>query len=218
MEQSYFIAIVYGVLVFELLISLLTMYWLRWRESVISTVKLLVYVIVYIVLLMIIVFVPMPAWLKLTLFTTLSLIMGAMLYQIGNQLSVTVVNLLVIGTIALFSVMSIIGIVLAKLGINLGWMWKYFLGAFVALAIAVCAMLVWSLFVKSEEEKKAFSIVNKVIVAISLVVTSAYITFSTDQILMGNYGDTVGDALLSSIDLYTSFVTVLINLMSLQDS
>jgi len=217
MEQPAFIVAVYGILVAQLLLTLGVMYWLRQRKTALNTVLHIVYLVLYAALALVLALVPMPLALKFTLFTALSLVLGALLHQISGDLATAVVNFVLLGTIALFVAMSLVGLALAAMGVELSWLLKYIVYGSLATLVAMVGLLIWSSTLKTPEEKARFTAVFKVVVVISMILTSMYIVWATDAIATTGLGDTLSDAADAAIGLYLSFIDLLISLFVLQE-
>ena len=150
--------------------------------------------------------VPMPSWMKFILFTAFSYIWGILLASFKLKINDTgLINMAMLGTIGIFSIMFLIGAFLLATGIQLGLKTGFFL--FVSLLILIIAQI-FSLFHKS-------TILVKSLAAIGIVIFSGYIIYDTNTILQRNY---YGDFITASLDYYLDILNIFVKLIVLNDN
>jgi FtsH-binding integral membrane protein len=150
--------------------------------------------------------VPMPSWLKFILFSVFSYIWGILLASFKLKINDNdLINMAMLGSIGIFSVMFLIGGILLATGIQLGLKTGFFL--FVSLLILIIAEI-FNLFYKS-------TILVKSLAAIGIVIFSGYIIYDTNTILQRNY---YGDFITASLDYYLDILNIFIKLTVLNDN
>ena len=109
------------------------------------------------------------------------------------------------GTIGVFVAMSIVGIVLASMGIDLGWMGLILLGALIGLIVA-------SLIVMFLDKNKS-SLLHKTILIIGLILFSIYVIYETNIMLQKDYNQ---DFINAAVDLYLDFINIFVRILALE--
>jgi len=167
-------------------------YWLL----VIST-----FVIIYFLAL-----VPMPSWLKFILFSLFSYIWGILLASFKLKINDNdLINMTMLGTIGIFSIMFLIGGFLLATGIKLGLKTGGFL--FFSLSILIIFQI-FNLFYRSTMLVKTLS-------AIGIIIFSGYIIYDTNIILQRDY---YGDFITASLDYYLDILNIFVKLTVLNDN
>ena len=150
--------------------------------------------------------IPMPSWLKFILFSVFSYIWGILLASFKLKINDNdLINMAMLGTIGIFSVMFLIGTFLLATGIELGIKTGFFL--FVSLIILIIGQI-FSMFYKS-------TIIVKSLAAIGIIVFSGYIIYDTNTILQRNY---YGDFITASLDYYLDILNIFVKLTILNDN
>jgi FtsH-binding integral membrane protein len=150
--------------------------------------------------------VPMPSWLKFILFSVFSYIWGILLASFKLKINDNdLINMTMLGTIGIFSIMFLIGGFLLATGIELGWKTGGFL--FFSLSILIIAQI-FNLFYKS-------TILVKLLAAIGIIIFSGYIIYDTNVILQRNY---YGDFVTASLDYYLDILNIFMKLTILNDN
>jgi hypothetical protein len=148
----------------------------------------------------------MPSWLKFILFSAFSYIWGILLASFKLKINDNdLINMAMLGTIGIFSVMFLIGTFLLATGIELGIKTGFFL--FVSLIILIIGQI-FSMFYKS-------TIIVKSLAAIGIIVFSGYIIYDTNTILQRNY---YGDFITASLDYYLDILNIFVKLTILNDN
>ena len=150
--------------------------------------------------------IPMPSWLKFILFSTFSYIWGILLASFKLKINDdNLINMTMLGTIGIFSIMFLIGGFLLATGIQLGWKTGLFL--LVSLLILIIAQI-FSFFHRS-------SMLIKSLAAIGIVIFSGYIIYDTNVILQRDY---YGDFITASLDYYLDILNIFVKLTILNDN
>jgi FtsH-binding integral membrane protein len=148
----------------------------------------------------------MPSWLKFILFSAFSYIWGILLASFKLKINDNdLINMAMLGTIGIFSVMFLIGGFLLATGIELGIKTGFLL--FVSLIILIIGQI-FSMFYKS-------TILVKSLAAIGIVIFSGYIIYDTNTILQRNY---YGDFITASLDYYLDILNIFVKLTILNDN
>lgn len=150
--------------------------------------------------------VPMPSWLKFILFSLFSYVWGILLASFKLKINDTgLINMAMLGSIGIFSIMFLIGSFLLATGIKLGLKTGLFL--FFSLLILLIARI-FSLFHKSTMLVKTLS-------AIGIIIFSGYIIYDTNIILQRDY---YGDFITASLDYYLDILNIFVKLTILNDN
>jgi modulator of FtsH protease len=169
----------------------------------VDTNTIIAYIVEFI-LLIILVYVPMPPWLKFIVFSLFSAILGVILAYRKSYYDPNTIKTAVIGTISIFVSMFAFGVALIASNIQLSTMFG--LGLFYAL-LFMFMMLIVQFFLKS-------SLLYKIIVVSLLMLFSVYIVYDTNQILQRDYS---GDFITASLDYYLDIINIFSNLLSLSN-
>jgi len=206
-KKQGFLLQVYGTLIVELLVTFFVVYSFRNHPSFAKATKhsLFLYFILSIILILILVLVPMPPIVKFLVFTLFAIVIGAMLYNSTFFIRKELITQALTGTISIFIAMSIVGIILASLGIDLGWMGMFLLGALIGLIVASLIVLLL--------DKNKSSLLHKTILIIGLVLFGVYVIYETNIILQKNYDK---DFINAAVDLYLDFVNIFVRMLALE--
>lgn len=170
-----------------------------------NKLKFLLLFIIWFTIVYVLVMVPMPSWLKFILFSAFSYISGILLalfkLKINND---DLINMAMLGSIGIFSIMFLIGAFLLATGIQLGWKTGLFL--FISLLILIIARI-FSWFHKSTMLVKTLS-------AIGIIIFSGYVIYDTNVILQRNY---YGDFITASLDYYIDIISIFKKIAILND-
>jgi FtsH-binding integral membrane protein len=150
--------------------------------------------------------VPMPSWLKFILFSLFSYIWGILLASFKLKINDNdLINMTMLGSIGIFSIMFLIGGFLLATGIELGWKTGGFL--FFSLLILI-VFQIFNLFYKS-------TMLLKSLAAIGIIIFSGYIIYDTNIILQRDY---YGDFITASLDYYLDILNIFLKLTVLNDN
>ena len=143
----------------------------------------------------------LPMIVKFTLFCLFSIIFGFILG--ARSISETIIQIAFFGTLAIFVLMGVLGLLLSMLGIHLGV--KFGVALFYALLLLILVSL-FNLFTGE--------ISHKLISGFSVLLFSGYIIYDTNVILQRNYK---GDFITASIDYYLDIVNIFSSLTTFND-
>jgi len=205
-SKKEFLIMIFANLITQLGITYYVMTNTKVTEDDNNNLKHLLLSISTFVIIFILVLVPMPSWLKFILFSVFSYIWGILLASLKLKINDDgLINMAMLGSIGIFVVMFLIGIILLVTGIQLGLKTGLFL--FVSLLILIIVKI-FSLFQKS-------TILLKTLAAIGIVIFSSYIIYDTNVILQRNY---YGDFITASLDYYLDILNIFSNLTILNDN
>lgn len=192
-----FLAAVFATLIFQLVVAFGTMKSLQHNEVVLQTVTkyYFVFIILQFVFILVLAFLPMPPSVKFIIFTLFSLSVGATLSKVAAIKGDKVVNVALVGTMAVFATMLLVGIIVTMLGINLGWL-AIFL--FFGLLLLIVVRIVFLFMKESSGVKKGLAI-------LSILLFGVFIIFDTNNILQRDYD---GDFVTASLDYFLDILNV----------
>lgn len=201
-DKQSFLLMVFANLIVQLGVTYYFM--TNYNEKKYMNFSILFLFIAQILLLIVLAMVPMPSWLKVAVFTVFSSLLGILLSKIISKKYVDkdVVNLAVVGTIAIFATMFGFGAILILLGVYLSAQFALFL--FLSLLALIIFQIV-NIFVSGGMLTRTLSMV-------SLFIFSLYIVYDTNSILQRNY---TGDFITASLDYYLDIVNIFLDLLSL---
>jgi protein lifeguard len=205
-QKKGFLLSVYATLIVQLAITFAIVYGFRNHPKLSNATKqsMWIYLLASLGLILILSFVPMPIWLKIVLFGLFAVVTGGLLHHASRYISKEQINQALTGAIGIFIGMSVLAVILASLGIDLGWLGLILLGALVGLVIA--SLVMWIIDTPKD------SPFRRVMLWIGLVLFSIYITYETNIMLQPWYTQDFVDA---SISLYLDFINVFTSLLSL---
>lgn len=147
-------------------------------------------------LILILAFIPMPAWLKFFIFSLFSALLGFILSSIKTTVGEEVIKSAVLGTFSIFVSMFAFGIALIANGVKLSY--QFGLGLFFALLLLIFISIVQYFILPS-------SFLKKSIIVCTLLLFSVFIVYDTNNILQRDYG---GDFITASLDYYLDIVNI----------
>jgi len=208
-KKQTFLLEVYGTLIVQLLVTFFVLYTLKDHPSntlaKVSKQSLIIYFILSFGLILILALVPMPPIVKFLVFTLFAIVLGGLLYNGTIYVSKDLINQVLIGTIGIFIAMSILGVSLAAIGIDLGFLGIILLAALLGLIVASLVVLI--------VDKNKSDTIHKVILIIVLILFSMYIMYDTNIMLNKNYNE---DFISAAIDLYLDIVNIFSSLVGLE--
>jgi hypothetical protein len=142
------------------------------------------------ILVIIIVFVPMPAWLKFIIFSLFSAAYGVMFISIKNYFDPNILHGSVVGAIIIFAFMIFFGIALTMSCIQLTNKAAFTL--FYALLFLIIVSIV-------QYYTYYYSFIKKLLLIAGAILFSLYIVNTTNNVLLRNYE---GDFVTASFDYY----------------
>lgn len=149
----------------------------------------------YIALFLLLIFVPMPVTVKMCLYTCASVCLGAVLRRATAYLPAGLVQVALLSTIAVFSVLLAAGIMLAAAGYDLS-------GAGMLLCAALMAVIITQLV---DRLMAAAPRKSKTLATICLIIFSMFVVYDTNIMLRKDYA---GDVVTASLEYYLDFVNI----------
>lgn len=199
-----FLFAVFATLIFQLFTAFGVMKTFQHNESVLKTITkyYFVFIVLQFVFILLLAFVPMPPIVKFIVFTLFSLSVGATLSKVASIRGDDVVNVALLGTVAIFASMLIVGVVLTMFGVDLGWLAMFL---FFALLLLIVVRIVF-LFMKEG------SAVRKGLAVLSILLFGLFIIFDTNNILQRDYN---GDFVTAALDYFLDVVNIFANMTEL---
>ncbi len=180
-KKSTYLSKVYLLLAFQIILTMVVVFYLRQHQQVYESIKKysLLWLILAIGILFVLLLMPkLPMPVKLLLFSIFTILISFNCIAASKKVSFEIIKAALWTTVALFVFMSIIGLIIAGLGIDLSFLSFAILIALVGLFIAMIVMH----FVKVDKT------VAKVIFIIGVVLFSVLIAFDTNLMLLKNIG------------------------------
>lgn len=209
-QKQGFLISVYTTLIVQLFITFAIVYQFRNHPKLSKVTKqsFILYFLLSMGIVSLIIFVPMPSWMKLLLFTAYSIVTGAFLYNCTHLVTFQYINQALLATIGVFVATSLMAIILASIGIDLS-----FLGIIIAAALLSFLVATLIIFFTYKGDYKT-SKLRKFMLIIGLVIFSIYLTYATNIMLQKDYQF---DFINAALDLYLGFVNVFMQLFGLQN-
>lgn len=202
-KQAFFAAVL-SVTIVQLAVTFGVFHAARRRPDAVSPGAYISAVVGFLVCGLALIFVPMPVHVKLLVYTVWSVCLGVTLSASMQNVSAETIRVGLLGTIAIFGVLLVVGLALVRLGVDLGWMGGLFMLALIALIVA---RLVHSFMRKESKRSKALAIAG-------LVLFAAFVVYDVNVIMHKDYA---GDFVTGSIDLYLDFVNIFSDLTRVLD-
>jgi len=147
-------------------------------------------------LILVLAFVPMPAWLKFILFCVFSTGFGVLLSNLKNTVDSNIIQAAIVGALGIFAAMFAAGASLLIFGVQLGA--KFGLGLLIALLLLICVYVVYMFL-------GTYSLATMALSVVGLFLFSLYILFDTNVIIQRNFG---GDFITASLDYYLDIINI----------
>ena len=205
-DKKDFLIMIFANLITQLGITYYVMTNTKVNEDDNHNLKHLLLIISTFIIIYFLVLVPMPSWLKFILFSAFSYIWGILLAYFKLKINDDgLIDMAMLGSIGIFSIMFLIGGFLLATGIELGFQTGLFL--FNLLLLLLIAQI-FSLFHKS-------TMLVKSLATIGIIIFSGYIIYDTNTILQRNY---YGDFITASLDYYLDILNIFTKLVLLNDN
>jgi FtsH-binding integral membrane protein len=198
-EKKQFLMLTFANLIIQLSI---TYYVMENYTSTLTNYQIVGIFVLIFFLLLFISLLPMNSFLKFILFSMLSAIFGLLLSRRIKQMSPEIVKIAILGTIAIYVTMFLIGLFLLFTGIQLSL--QFGLTLFYALLFLILFEII-TYFMGT------YSLWQKTYSAIALIIFSIYIIYDTTHILQRNY---YGDFITASMDYYLDIMNIFANLLN----
>ena len=189
------------VLVFTNLLAQLGITYYIMNKTNNPDISILPLFLAQILIILVIVFAPIPEFMKFMMFCLFSYTFGLMLSKYKQKYNSTTIDTAVQGAMSVFGVMLATGVVLTAGGINLGYKFGVFL--FWALLLLIIGRLVFVLGAKMSQANKIFSFIG-------ILLFSMYVVYDTNVILQRNYN---GGFIMASMDYYLDILNLFSNIL-----
>lgn len=165
----------------------------------ISQYILLVFV-VQLAIVIVLAFVPMHPLVKFFLFTLFAVIVGMVLSILSSTVSQQVIKTALVGTISIFVLMILFGVILTLLGFDLNWMFGILFFALLSLII----LRIVTLFMKASAS------FTRYLAIFALLIFALFIVYDTNDIMQRDYG---GDFVTASLDYFLDIINLFVNMI-----
>ena len=145
--------------------------------------------------------VPMPNWLKFTLFSLFSVTMGIILEDIKPYVDEEIIRTAFIGSISIFVLLFAFALALVSSAIVLPY--KISIGLFFALLVLLISSIIQYFIYLS-------SILKKTLLGLTLLLFSVYVVYATTIIAQRDYS---GDFITASMDYYLELFNICVALL-----
>jgi len=173
------------------------------KTSSLKSGTFIMIVIAQFAVLLAMIFIPMPMYIKLALFSVFSGLTGYMLSYVKNETDPRIIRMAIISTMGIFATMVVVGGALLAFGIQLGF-W-FGMGLLCALLLLIIYQFV-SMFLGT------YAAAVKIISTASLFIFSLFMIYDTNTILQRNYE---GDFITASMDYYLDIINVFLDMVNL---
>jgi modulator of FtsH protease len=199
-----FLVLVFATLVFQASLVYAIMMNVKDVSYIQVQIKRFIILIILIQLLLVVLlaFVPMHPFIKFMMLTIFSITTGLFLSIIASNTSQDIIKAAVIGTITIFTMMLIFGVVLSAFGFNITWLSTIL---FILLLVLILVRVV-TLFMKTSNN------LHKGIAICALLLFSMFIVYDTNNILQRDYD---GDFVTASLDYLLDTLNIFVNLIQL---
>ena len=151
-------------------------------------------------LIIILAFFPMHPAMKFVLFTLFAFISGMVLSTVASVMSEDVIKAALVGTITIFVMMVVFGVIISMLGVDLNWMSGVLFIALLTLIITRVIMM----FMKTSTN------VKKYIAVFALMLFAIFIIYDTNNILSRDYN---GDFVTAALDYFLDILNTFLNMI-----
>lgn len=204
-QRKRFIASVYSILAIQLAITFVVATYLRDNPSVYKFSMKFFIPLLIIPFTIIFAFPFCPPALKFGLFCVFSFIFGILSLGASRYVSSEVIEFALLSTLGIFIGMTIFGVILASVGIDLSFMFFMLFCALLGLLVVRIVLLF----------TPASNYVNKYVATFSVILFSIFIGYDTNRMLQKNYSidviDTAMGFYLDIENLFSNFIEIGMN-------
>lgn len=158
-------------------------------------------VAIQLLIILLLALIPMPSFVKFTLFSIFSYTFGLSLNRYKDLVDERAIHIAIKGTLSFFALMMGVGIALMMGGINLG---RRFGGILFWSLLLLILLRIVSIV------GDGLSVMHKGLSVVSIILFSMFIVYDTQQILSRNYE---GDFISASMDYYLDIINLFVNLL-----
>jgi len=204
-KKSGFISSVYASLALQIAITTIVALYLRQHPATFQRIQK--YFILWFILSLIVIITlaatSLPTPVKFILLCCFSLLMGLNCIAASTKVPESVIKASLMATMGVFVMMTLFGLGLASLGINLGFLTFVLFSVLIALLIAFIVMM----FVPVP------GAVHKAILAIGITLFSIYVAYDTNIMLQRDYQ---GNVIQASINLYLDLINIFTEIIAFE--
>ena len=176
------------------------------KAAKITNQSMIVYFVLTIGLILLLSFVPMPSWMKLLIFTIFAVVIAGLLHSTSRLVSKEFVDNALKGTIAIFIIMSVLGVLFAAIDVDLTRMQLILFAGLIGLIVAMVLVLAFS---------PTSTKMHKILLLAALVLFSCFVIVYTNVILQPGYTGTSIDAAVGFYIDFTNIFSVTLGLETL---
>lgn len=201
-KKGGFLAMVYASLAFQVGLTAFVATYLRQHPNVYDKVHkyFILWVILSFALIIALAFTSsLPYPVRFVILCAFSSVMGLNCIAAASKVSGNLIKASLAATLGIFVVMSLFGLGLASLGINLGFLYFVLFCCLLALLVAFVVMM----FVPVPKT------VHKAILALGITLFSVFIAYDTNVILQSDYNDSISATInlyLDALNIFTEII------------
>lgn len=202
-REMFFIA-VFGTLIFQVCLTFWVMNYSKNSPLIQDKIRQYIFglILLQFAFILILAFIPMHPIFKFVLFTLFAFTTGIVLSTIASTTSQEIIKASIVGTISIFVLMVIFGLVLSMLGFDLSWMAGIL---FATLLVLILVRIVTMFMTTSNNFKKSIAV-------FALLLFGVFVVFDTNNILQRDYN---GDFVTASLDYFLDILNIFVNLVQL---
>lgn len=196
-DRLTFLLTAYVIIFFQLIVSFGVAYKGRDSPALIERVNKLRLVLFFVLLgvILLIAFVPMPLSIKFLLFTLFAILIGLTILALTYRFDTELVNKALIGALVTFTITSVIGFTLFKLGYSLAFM------SLILLFLLLAVLITGIVFLFVPVSKKIYKVYLSVVFILFAVMT----VYDTNMIMDKTY---YGDVVDAAMGLYLNIINL----------
>ena len=200
-----FIAQVYLILALQVSITFIVAKYLRENQDIYKFALKFFIPLIILPFMIILAFPYCPQYLKLGLFCVFSFILGILSLGASRYIPAELIEVSLISTVSVFVIMTILGLGLASMGIDLSFLY------FTLLAVLIGIIIVRIILLFSGVESEVY----KAIATFSIIIFSIFVSFDTNRMLQKEYSldaiDTAMGFYLDIENLFSNFIEMGLN-------
>ena len=205
LQKKNFLISVYLLLAIQVAITAYTIHHMRKNETLYNKVRkyFWAWFIASLVLVVILAMVPMPIWMKLVIFSGLSVILGMNSIAASTKIPVEVIKTALYGALSIFTFMTVLGFVLAAMGVNLQFL------SFILLIALFCLVIGLLL----THFMKVSSKIHKALLIFGIVLFGIFVGYDTNLMLQPGYAE---DIVSAAFNLYLDILNLFSQMIGLE--
>jgi FtsH-binding integral membrane protein len=203
-EKAGFLSAVFSTLVVQLIVVALVAYYLGQSSDRLAKVQqwYIAYIVAMFVIIIVLAFVTMHPFLKFTLFSVFSMLIGVTMAIATNKVSKEVIHACIKGTFGVFVLFVLLGLAITVSGINISWLG---IVLFLALLFLVIVRIVFTTIKDSSKKTQ------RIFAVLGILLFSLYIMYDTYNILQRDY---YGDFVTAALDYFLDIINIFLDMVS----